>query len=74
MAGGRSAGARWRTGVWFVFLLCIALLSALLAQGFFYSAGLMLKLEAFAGFFIVGCVLLIASRRSAGKKKTSSKS
>ena len=63
---------KWRLGVWLVLLGCIGLLAALLVEGLFNSADFALKSEAFAGFFSVGCVFLVASRRS-GKKKADSK-
>jgi hypothetical protein len=52
-----------------VLIGCVAFLSIILTMGFFRSADFVLKLEAFAGFFVVGCVLLALSRRSSQKKK-----
>ena len=68
-AAERRKRSKWRTGVWIVLLGCVALLAGLLVQGFFSSAGLVLKLEAFVGFFVIGCILLLVSRYSGGKKK-----
>jgi hypothetical protein len=44
-------------------------MSGVLAEAFFHSADFVLKLEGFAGFFVVGCLLVLISRRSAVKKK-----
>jgi Flp pilus assembly protein TadB len=71
---GRRKRSRWRTGVWLVLVGCVAFVAWLLAYAVFYSAGATLKLEAWAVFFVIGCVLLALSRRSARKKKPSSDS
>jgi hypothetical protein len=70
----RKKRSKWRAGVWLVFLSCVALLSYLLVQGLFASADPLLKLEAFAGFFVLGCVFLLVARRSGTKNKESSDS
>jgi hypothetical protein len=71
-AAGRSARrswrSKWRVRVWFVLVGCVGFLSLLLAEGIFYAADFTLKFEAFAGFFIVGCVLLALSHASAKRK------
>jgi purine-cytosine permease-like protein len=53
---------------------CVALISGVLVQGFFGSADLIVKLEAVAGLFVLGCVLLLASRRSGRAKKPGAES
>ena len=65
---------KWRRGVWLVLIGCVALISGILVQGFFSSAPLVLKLEAFAGFFVFGCVLLAVSRHSGRAKKPGAES
>lgn len=69
MQARRRKRSTWRTGVWLVLVGCVAFLSIILAMGIFPSAGLVLRLEAFAGFFVLGCVLLAVSRHSAKKKR-----
>jgi hypothetical protein len=69
MRARRRKRSKWRVGVWSVLIGCVAFLSIILTMGFFRSADFVLKLEAFAGFFVVGCVLLALSRRSSQKKK-----
>lgn len=59
---------KWRLAVWLVLVACVAIVAVLLVQGFLASADFVLKAEAFAGFFFVGCVLLLVSRNS-GKKQ-----
>jgi peptidoglycan/LPS O-acetylase OafA/YrhL len=68
---GRKKRSKWRLTVWLVFVGCVALIAYLLAYGLFYSADFTLKLEAWAVFFVIGCVLLALYRRSATKKKSS---
>jgi hypothetical protein len=65
----RRKPSKWRMSVWLVLVGCIAFLSILLTMGLFRSADFMLRLEAFAGFFVLGCVLLAVSRLSARRKK-----
>jgi hypothetical protein len=65
----RSKRSKWRMGVWLVLVGCVAVLSILLTMGLFRNADFVLRLEAFAGFFLVGCVFLAVSRLSARKKK-----
>ena len=67
----RAKRSRWRMSVWAVLVGCIAFLSIILTMGFFRTADFVLQLEAFAGFFVIGCVLLLLSRRSATKKQSS---
>jgi zinc transporter ZupT len=69
MQARRKKRSKWRAGVWSVLVGCVAFLSVILTMGFFGSADLVLRLEAFAGFFVVGCVFLALSRRSSQKKK-----
>ena len=57
--------------VWLVLVGCVAFLSVILTMGIFRSADFVLQLEAFAGFFVLGCVFLAVSRRSATKKRNS---
>lgn len=65
----RGKRSKWRTGVWFVLVGCIAFLSFILTTGIFPSADLVLKVEVFAGFFVLGCAFLVVSRHSARKKR-----
>ena len=65
----RKKRSKWRMGVWMVLVGCVAVLSVLLTMGLFRNAGFVLRLEAFAGFFVAGCVFLAVSRLSARKKK-----
>lgn len=65
----RRKRSKWRAGVWSVLVGCVAFLSIILTMGFFRSADLVLRLEAFAGFFVLGCAFLAISRYSARKKK-----
>ncbi len=67
--GRRNKRSRWRMTVWFVLVACVAFLAYILSYGFFHSGGFMLQLEGFVGFFVVGCILLALSRRSAKKKE-----
>jgi hypothetical protein len=67
----RAKRSKWRTSVWAVLLGCIAFLSIILTMGFFRTADFVLQLEAFVGFFVLGCVFLLVSRRSATKKRDS---
>jgi hypothetical protein len=60
--------SKWRASVWLVLVGCVAFLSVLLTMGVFSSADFILRVEAFAGFFVVGCVFLAVSRYSANKK------
>ncbi len=57
--------------VWLVLVGGVAFLSVILTMGFFRSADFVLQLEAFAGFFVLGCGFLVVSRRSATKKQRS---
>ncbi len=66
---GRKKRSRWRMWVWLVLVGCVAFIAYQLAYGFFYSADFTLKVEAWAVFFVVGCVLLALYRRSATNKK-----
>jgi hypothetical protein len=58
---------RWKRRLWIVLVGCVAFLSLVLTQGIFYSADFTLKLEAFGGFFVLGCAILAMSRRSGRK-------
>jgi hypothetical protein len=69
VAPNRKRRSKWRVRAWIILIGCVAVMSAVLAEGFFHSADFVLKLEAFAAFFIVGCVLILVSRRSAVRKK-----
>ncbi len=69
MQARRKKRSKWRVGVWSVLVGCVAFLSVILTMGFFRSADFVLQLEAFAGFFVLGCVFLVLSRRSSQKKK-----
>jgi hypothetical protein len=51
------------------FLGCVALIDFLLIEGLMSSADLLLRLEVFAGIFIVGSVFLVAWSRSGKKEK-----
>jgi hypothetical protein len=65
----RRRRSKWRTGVWLLLVGCVALLSFILSTGLFPDSDPILKLEAFAGFFVVGCAFLVVSRYSANKKR-----
>ena len=67
----RTKRSKWRMSVWAVLVGGIAFLSIILTMGFFRTADFVLQLEAFAGFFVLGCVFLLVSRRSATKKQSS---
>jgi uncharacterized membrane protein YfcA len=68
MTHARKTRLKWRLAVWLVLVACVAIVAVLLVQGFLASADFVLKAEAFLGFFVVGCVLLLLSRNS-GKKQ-----
>jgi zinc transporter ZupT len=69
MEARRRRRSKWRTGVWLVLVGCVALLSFILSAGLFPASDPILRFEAFAGFFVLGCVFLIVSRHSARKKR-----
>ena len=65
----RGKRSKWRRSVWFVLVGCVAFLSYVLTMGLFSSADLLLRLEVFAGLFVLGCTFLAVSRYSARKKR-----
>jgi hypothetical protein len=67
--GARRGLSKWRLGVWLVLVGCVAVVAAVLVEGLLNSAEFMLKLEVFAGIFVVGCLFLLVSGRSARKKR-----